>query len=106
MSVDLTPGKPTCVVRQSFSDNRRSRTAPTLTDKKVLIYKHRLAGSSSPFLPVYFNTAMVYVTNGDCDRSYELLRASVHTQPEYHDGYQQLGVLLSSSATSMRRSGF
>ncbi len=44
----------------------------------------------SPFLPSYFNAAMAYVHNGECERGYELIRDFVRRQPDYHFGYSDL----------------
>ncbi|MCH7824716.1 MAG: protein kinase [Acidobacteria bacterium] len=57
---------------------------------KTIAHFEELLRRGSPFLPVYFNAAMAYVNNNECDRGYELIRDFVRRQPDYHFGYSDL----------------
>jgi len=58
---------------------------------KTIAHFEELLRRGSPFLPSYFNTAVAYVNNGECDKGFELIRDFVRRQPEYHFGYSDLG---------------
>jgi TolB-like protein/Tfp pilus assembly protein PilF len=58
--------------------------------EEAIAHFEELLRRGSPFLPSYFNAAMAYVKNGDCERGYELIRDFVRRQPDYHFGYQDL----------------
>lgn len=57
---------------------------------KTIAHFEELLRRGTPFLPVYFNTAMAYVNNNECARGYELIRDFVRRQPDYHFGYHDL----------------
>jgi len=57
---------------------------------RAIAHFEELLRRGSPFLPAYFNAAVAYVNNGECERGYELIRDFVRRRPEYHFGYNDL----------------
>jgi len=60
---------------------------------KTIEHFEEMLRRGTPFLPSYFNTAMAYVNNGECDRGYALIRDFVRGQPDYHFGYGDMAAV-------------
>jgi len=58
-------------------------------DRAIVQYEELLR-RGTPFLPAYSNTADVYVSNGECDKGFALMRDFLRSHPEYHFAYQEL----------------
>ena len=60
---------------------------------KAIVHYEELLRRGTPFLPAYFNTADVYVSNGECDKGFALMQDFLRSQPEYHFAYQELAAI-------------
>jgi len=58
-------------------------------DRAIAHYEELLRRGTS-FLNAYSNTASAYVSNGECDKGFALMRDFMRSHPEYHFAYQDL----------------
>jgi tetratricopeptide (TPR) repeat protein len=79
-----------------YPDDSASRNNVALEYNELERYEDSIAHFEEllrrglPFLPVYLNAAMAYVSNGECERGHELIRDFVRRQPDWHFGYEEL----------------
>jgi serine/threonine protein kinase/tetratricopeptide (TPR) repeat protein/TolB-like protein len=85
-----------------YPDDTASRNNVALRYSELERYEEAVAHfedlfrRGTAFLPAYFNAAMAYAANDECDKAYDLLRDLSRRQPEYHFVYQNLAMILVS----------